>query len=132
MAQTLTKSVEKKAASKYKKILINYKNKISALQKSIQEFKNAQEESVKILYNANNKIKEYEEQLNMKGKETSETEKEETLETEKEKAPETEKEKAPVKTKKPLPKETASKIIEEKSQGFNDLPSGSNRKLPPI
>jgi hypothetical protein len=68
MTQTLTKSVEKKAASKYKKILINYKNKISALQKSIQEFKNAQEESVKVLYNANNKIKEYEEKLNIKVK----------------------------------------------------------------
>ena len=89
------------------------------MQKTIQEFKNAQEESVKVLYNANKKIKEYEDQLNIEGTKPSKPDSE------------TEKTNTPGKTKKPLPKETAPKKIEEKSQGFNDLPSGSNRKQLP-
>jgi hypothetical protein len=60
MTQTLTKSVEKQITKKFVKIINGYKVKITAQKKTIKEFQNLQEESIRKLYNANVKIKEYE------------------------------------------------------------------------
>ncbi|MCK5265985.1 MAG: hypothetical protein KAR03_10290 [Candidatus Thorarchaeota archaeon] len=59
MVQTLTKSVEKNAATKFGKIVAGYKTKITAQDKTIKEFEEIQEKSVRKLYHANLKIKDY-------------------------------------------------------------------------
>jgi ABC-type oligopeptide transport system ATPase subunit len=113
MAQTLTKSVEKKLNTKFKKIVDRYKAKIVAQKKTIKELENIQEESVRKLYKANMKIKEYEEKLEEKNSE-----------------PEPDDGSSPPQPHNPLSKET--KKPEEKKEEFIDLPSGSNRKELPI
>ena len=60
MTQTLTKSVEKQTSKKFVKIIDGYKVKITSQKKTIKEFQDLQEESIRKLYNANVKIKEYE------------------------------------------------------------------------
>jgi hypothetical protein len=118
MTQTLTKSVEKQINKKFVKIINGYKVKITAQKKTIKEFQNLQEESIKKLYNANVKIKEYENSSKDKKKsdvDNAGTEK--TQEFEKRQGTET------------------LEILEEKKskpEEFIDLPSGSNRKKLPI
>lgn len=112
MTQTLTKAVEKKAAAKFGKIANAYKNKISALEKSIKEFEIVQEESIKKLVAANKKILAYEEKSTLKDGDTVQTDI------------------LPDKiTKKTPEKKEAPK---EKPEKFVDLPSGSNRKQLPF
>ncbi|NOX35578.1 MAG: hypothetical protein GXP56_17915 [Deltaproteobacteria bacterium] len=110
MTQTLTKSVEKKAALKFGKIAQGYKAKIAAQKKAIKEFEDIQEKSLAKLYRANLKIKEYEEKLANKDNDASLSSTSDIKE----------------KTK---PEPEAPK--EEKPEEFIDLPSGSNRKKLP-
>ena len=110
MTQTLTKSVEKKAATKFGKIVAGYKTKITAQDKTIKEFEEIQEKSVRKLYHANLKIKEYETKLGVEDSDTSQPDDTPAKDTKTPKEPETSEE------KKEDPKE------------FIDLPSGSNRK----
>ncbi|MBU1340855.1 MAG: hypothetical protein KKE44_24590 [Proteobacteria bacterium] len=114
MTQTLTKSVEKKAADKFGKIANGYKTQIAAQKKTIKEFEDIQEESIRKIYNANKKIAEYEEKLGITAIDTSQPDS----------SPDTE---ANVLQKKEVPKEE-----KEAPAKFIDLPSGSNRKKLPF
>jgi hypothetical protein len=110
MTQTLSKSVEKKAALKFGRVIATYSAKIDAQKKTIKELENIREDAVNKLYQANLKIKAYEEKLEIKpdGDITPE-------------GPADGKSK-PIQAT-PLPtqeKETRKKFV--------DLPSGSNRK----
>ncbi|MCP4672143.1 MAG: hypothetical protein GY857_12650 [Desulfobacula sp.] len=112
MTQTLTKSVEKQTSKKFVKIMNGYKAKITAQEKSIKEFQDLQEESIRKLHNANLKIKEYEDNSTDKSKLQPND-----IEDKKEKkiaVPETPKKK------------------ESNPKEFIDLPAGSNRKQLPI
>ena len=63
MTQTLVKSVDKKAAMHFGKIIDNQKTRITEQKKSIKALEDIQEESIQKMYQANLKIKDYEEKL---------------------------------------------------------------------
>ena len=118
MTQTLTKSVEKQTSKKFVKIINGYKVKITAQKKTIKEFQDLQEESIKKLYNANVKIKEYENS-------SKDTNNPDTGDNEVKKIENPEK----------IQKFEQLDIPEEKKfkpAKFTDLPAGSNRKKLPI
>ncbi len=102
MTQTLTKSVEKKSNTKWGKMIEGYKSQVKAKDKTIKELEDIQEESVKKLYNANKKIKNYEEQLGI------------TIDEEIDKSAD-----AP-------PQEKVPESEKKESEEFIDLPCGSN------
>ena len=109
LTHTATKSVEKRIKSQHKQIMAGYKNRLKANKNTIKQFEKAQEESVTKLYNANIKIKKYEEMI--AGHET-----------------------APEKSQPPPLKETppaispVSKNENDPARGaYDDLPDGSNR-----
>ncbi len=108
MTQALTKSVEKETSKKFIRIINGYKAKMSAQEKSIQEFQDLQEESIRKLHNANVKIKEYEEQST--GKKNEQTDD------------------SGVKEEKKGEKSEVLEKKESKPKQFIDLPAGSNRK----
>jgi len=109
MTQTLTKSIEKKAAGIYGKIIDSHKVTIAAQKKTIKDLEAIQEQSINKIYRANLKIKEYEEKLGIKESEGFQPDA--AVST-----PE-----IPPPGKAELPQKIASKE-------FIDLPSGSNRK----
>lgn len=111
MTQTLTKSVEKKAADKFGKIASGYKSRIATQERTIKELEDIQEESIKRLHNANLKIKKYEEKEILENRNTSEP-----------------------KSMPPKDVKVANKTEpkEEETENFIDLPSGSNRKELPF
>jgi len=122
MTQTLSKSVAKQTTKKFVKVITNYKNKITVQQKTIKEFEDLQEKSIKKLNDANLKIKEYEKKLTPNG----------NLKTKDEEAKPTKKDSDGAKK---LQKPEASKLSKEKKstpKEFIDLPSGSKRKKLPI
>ncbi|MCD4674792.1 MAG: hypothetical protein K8S18_02210 [Desulfobacula sp.] len=110
MTQTLTKSVEKKTTTKFGKIVAGYKTKIAAQEKTIKEFEEIQEKSVRKLYHANLKIKEYEKKSEMEDSDTSQAD---DIPTKKVKTPQ---------------ESETSKEEKKTPEEFIDLPSGSNRK----
>lgn len=113
MTQTLVKSVEKKAAVHFGKIIDNQKTRITEQKKTIKELEDIQEQSISKIYKANLKIKEYEEKLGI-------TEKEGFVKSNEILPPQIS---SPVKAD--LPQQTSPKE-------FIDLPSGSNRKKLPF
>ena len=106
MTQTLTKSIEKKLNTRHKRIVEGFARQLKANRKTIQEFENVQETSVKKIHKANMKIKELEKKLSLPQEPSEEiiTDLSDKLSvtTKGTKAPEV----------------------------FNDLPDGSNRDLP--
>lgn len=112
MAQTLTKSIEKKAAVSFGKIIDSHKAKIAAQKKTIKDLEDIQEQSIQKIYKANMKIREYEEKLGIKENEGFKPDEAVPLEV-------------------PLPgKEDPPQKMNMKE--FIDLPSGSNRKKLPF
>ncbi|MFH2060802.1 MAG: hypothetical protein ABIJ59_18155 [Pseudomonadota bacterium] len=127
MTQTASKAAEKKTTGKFSKIIHTYKSQIDAQKKTIKELENIQEESVKKIMTANQKIKEYEEKLKLAQNQTSQEGQ----------APATQKEQAPAtpeeqKEEQPPIKQKPSKDKSEALERYNDLPSGSNRKKLPF
>ncbi len=111
MTHTLTRSVEKKAADGFSKISTRYKAKIAEQQETIKELENIREDSVRKLYKANMKIKDYEEKLGIQEPETI----------------------SPPAKPKDTAEETSTKETEPSQtprprKDFIDLPEGSNRK----
>jgi hypothetical protein len=113
MTQTLAKSIEKKAAAHFGKLINSHKAKIAEQQKTIKALEEIQEKSISKIYKANLKIKEYEEKLGIK--------EEEGFVKSKEILPP----QIPSPAKEDLPQQTGPKE-------FIDLPSGSNRKKLPF
>lgn len=118
MAHTLTKSVEKKMQAKHNRLAGRREKKLKAAIENIKALEEKQDEAAIKLYKANLKIKNYEEQLGIqKGEDTTKEPGQETsqdMPIEPGDSPEQALE------PEPLPKE------------FDDLPDGSNRKLPPV
>ncbi len=113
MTQTMTKTVEAKAARTYGKTINTYKVKIAHQSKNITELKKIRDDSVHKLYKANQTIKKYEEELGIEDSETIEIPGKQDLN----------------------PKAPAKKEVEVKdspNEEFTDLPAGSNRKDLPI
>ncbi len=121
MTQTLSKSVEKKASDRFKKIENRYTAKISTLKKTIKGLEDIQEDSVQKIMKASVKIKEYEEKLGIREPDSEEDD----LESQNE-------EKLSFEDKTVPEKINLSENKEEKPEDFIDLPSGSGRKGPPI
>ncbi len=115
LTQTMTKSAENKQKQKYNRIVDVLKKQIKAKDKTIEELKEVQEKSVQVIYKANMKIKEYEQELGVDSEQADEFQ-------------------VPDETtalKDSLPKEPEAEPAQEKKDsgnGFFDLPSGSNRK----
>lgn len=103
MAQTLSKSVEKKLNTQWGKKAADYKKQIAAKEKTIKDLEKVQEDSIQKLYTANKKIKDYEEQLGIKDGEP-------------------EKPAAPP----PVQKKEIPKPQEEVYDKYSDLPCGSD------
>ncbi len=115
MTQTMTKAVEKKTVVKFSSVVKGYKIKIEAQKKKIEELEKIQEDSVRKVYAANKKVKEYEEKLGIR--QDQDALPAENL---------TSAEKAGAKDDpKKVPADDAQKA-------FTDLPSGSNRKELPL
>ncbi len=114
MTQTLGKSVEKKTTLKFGRVITGYTAKIAAQKKTIKELENIREDAVKKLYQANLKIKAYEEKLAIQPGEDIKLESGPEDRTAGKSNPI---QAAPLSTEK---KETQKKFV--------DLPSGSNRK----
>jgi hypothetical protein len=113
MTQTLVKSVDKKAAMHFGKIIDNQKTRITEQKKSIKALEDIQEESIQKMYQANLKIKDYEEKLGFK-------EEEGFIKPNEIFPPQ-----IPSPAGVDLPQQTGAKE-------FVDLPSGSNRKKLPF
>jgi len=105
MAHTLSKSIEKRLKTQHRRIMDSFAKRLKTSRKTIREFEQAQEDSVKILYKANMKIKELEEELALW------------------QTPPEKKTKEGQNTKSPNPSQG-------KTQKFIDLPDGSNRNSP--
>lgn len=118
MTQTLTKSVEKKIKKKFVKIVKKHRDKISTHEKTIQEFEELQEESIKKLHNANLRIQQLER------KETPEA----TAGDQRAADDKSAVQKKPLKTDQTDTTEPGKANQKE----FVDLPAGSNRKQLPI
>ncbi len=121
MAHALGKSVEKKMQLRIRRLVNGYSKRLKTNRKTIQQLEKIQEESVKKLYNANLKIKEYEARLEILEKPPLSL------------APEN----MPSEPGKSSPKAFAKTVPPtkhplESHQDFSDLPSGSNRKKLPI
>lgn len=112
LTQTLAKSVEKKAALNFGRIIDSHKAKIAAQKKEIQDLEEIQEQSIVKIYKANLKIKEYEEKLGITENESVQPD--EILSPE-----------IPIPDKEDLPPK-------KNTEKFIDLPSGSNRKKSPF
>ncbi|MCA1792479.1 MAG: hypothetical protein ABR534_01785 [Desulfotignum sp.] len=120
MAHALSKSVEKKMRLRIRRLVNGYSKRLKTNRKTIQQLEKIQEESVKKLYNANLKIKEYEAKLELLEK-TSPSLAQNIIPPEPGKpSPEDLHQTVPL-TKQPV----------ESNQDFSDLPSGSNRKKKP-
>lgn len=121
LTQTVTKSVENKQKRKYSKIIEALKQQVAKKDKSIDELKQVHEESARVLYKANIKIREYEAKLGIQndGKDIIP----EKLRAVAGKEPGAA---APVTAR-------AKKTLPERPEkfDFNDLPPGSNRKKLP-
>lgn len=109
MTHTMTKAVEKRLTVQHRRILDEYKNRLNSKTNAIKEFERLQEDAVKKLYNANMKIKEYEQEL--AGYKTA-------AETAKIHQPKSIMEEAPLKTS---PEQAMPK------KEYSDLPDGSAR-----
>jgi len=105
MTQILTKSVEKKMDTQFKKIVAVYKDKINSQTKAIKELEDIQEKSATKIHNSNLKIKEYEEKFGIQVEEDGDDK------------PKDQENEAP-------PEEEAIK----EPENFIDLPPGSGRK----
>ncbi len=112
MTKTLAQSVEKKAAATFGKIIDSHKAKIAAQKKTIKDLEDIQEQSINKMYQANLKIREYEEKLGIKPSEGFQPN-----------------ESVPPVPPFPIEEESPKK---EKMKEFIDLPSGSNRKKLPF
>jgi hypothetical protein len=113
MTHSVIKSVEKRLTTQHKRIIIRYTNRLKAYRNTIKEFERVQEESVTTLYNANMKIKKYEEEI-AEYKAGSDMK-----ETNQPPLPE----KPPVAPSVPPPIENPTPRKE-----YDDLPDGSNRR----
>lgn len=113
LTHTLTKSVEKKMQAKYNRLTGRKEKLLKAARETIKALEEKQDEAAIKLYKANLKIKNYEERLGIT------------------KGEDTERETAPPP---PDPGKSSDPDLEPAPQprGFDDLPDGSNRKLPPI
>lgn len=116
MAHTLTKSVEKRMKKHTRKLVDGYSRRLKANRNTIKELERVQEESVKKLYTANLKIKEYETKIEFLEKTAS------TFQSSMNQKPS-----GGTPSGKTRTKPTSSPTRE-----FNDLPAGSNRKKLPI
>ncbi len=125
MAHALTKSVEKKMRARIRKLVDGYSKRIKANRKTIQNLERIQEESVKKLYNANVKIKEYEARLDVLEKSSPDI-------AEAPQYPAPEKSPSETSTPTPPPMDTPSEKNSGRNQVYSDLPSGSNRKKLPL
>lgn len=124
MTQTLTKSVEKKIKKKFIKIVKKHREKISAQEKTIQEFEELQEESIKKLHNANLRIQQLE---------RTETPEVKTGDLPAAGGNRAGPPKKPFQEKPPEPNQHGTTEPETDDQeSFVDLPAGSNRKQLPI
>lgn len=112
LTQTLTKSVENKQKTKYSQIIAALKKQLAAKEKNIAELKKVHEDSARILYKANMKIKDYEKRLGIIVNEDDEQPPESVKEDLKEEA-------------------SVEKKETETKDKFVDLPAGSNRKQTP-
>lgn len=119
MIHTMTKSIEKKERERARQIIEKFQIKIKAQKKSITELEKVRDESVRKLFNANKKIQEYEEKFLAGGpgeepmneiKTGSEINREAKAE------------------KKPEAPQAQKQNQGSPKRGFDDLPSGSNRK----
>ncbi|MCF6248982.1 MAG: hypothetical protein L3J69_16735 [Desulfobacula sp.] len=113
MTQTMTKTVEAKAARRYGKIINSHKAKIAQQSKTIIELKKIRDDSVHKLYKANQSIKKYEGKLGIEDSEAIEISGKEALNPK-------------------LSLKKKPKTQEDPKEKFIDLPSGSNRKGLPI
>lgn len=104
MTQTLTKSVEKKLNTQWGKKSGDLKKQLATKDKTIKEFEKVQEDSIQKLYEANKKIKAYEEQLGLADTESGE--------------------KLPPPSV--APKKEIPKPEEKKYDKYSDLPCGSD------
>ncbi len=125
MAHALTKSVEKKMLARIRKLVDGYSKRIKGNRKTIQNLERIQEESVKKLYNANIKIKEYEARLDVLEKSSPDMA-DGTAENPQHPAPGKSPSEITAQTAPPTDKPTG------KNQVYSDLPSGSNRKKLPL
>ncbi|MBU1195657.1 MAG: hypothetical protein KKE62_08695 [Proteobacteria bacterium] len=107
MTQTLTKSVEKKLNTQWGKKAGDFKKQLEAKEKTIKEFEKVQETSIQKLYEANKKIKAYEEKLGITDAESGEQ---------------------PSQSSQPsvTPKKETPKPEEKKYDRYSDLPCGSD------
>jgi hypothetical protein len=121
--QTLSKSIEKKSATKFGKIIHSLKTNITIQKKTIKELEKIQEDSVLKLMSANKKIEDYEEKLGIGEAETQ------AIEIEIASTSQIAKKAAKMATDK---KNESKNPKDEKPEKFVDLPSGSNRKQIPI
>ncbi len=113
LTHTVAKSVEKNLTAKHTKSIEGYIKRIKTNANNIKDLEKIQDDASSKLYKANNRIKELEKQLKAMSGGTSAP-------------PRPAKQKAPVKQKKKKP-------IPQKPKAHQDhLPSGSNRKPPPI
>jgi hypothetical protein len=116
MTRTMVQAAEKKTAVKFSKIVQEYKTKITSQKKTIKGLEHIQEESVKKIYAANKKIKQYEEQLGLPQSQLP-----------------SEIEDTEINKIKALQKQEPEKNKPESPKNFADtLPDGSNRKKLPI
>ncbi len=119
LTQTLTKSVENKQKAKYSQIINAIKKQLAAKEKTIAELKKVHEDSARILYKANIKIKDYEKQLGI-------------IDEDDEQVPESQKE--GIEKTGTVPKKSDPPLLKKETDTkdkFMDLPSGSNRKQTP-
>ena len=125
MAHALTKSVEKKMQARIRKLVDGYSKRIKTNRKTIQDLERIQEESVKKLYNANVKIKEYEARLEIL-EESPPDMADATTENPRDLAPEKSPSEISTRTAPPTDQPSGN------TQVYSDLPSGSNRKKLPL
>lgn len=125
MAHTLAKSVEKKMRTRIRKLVDGYSKRIKANRKTIQNLERIQEESVRKLYNANSKIKEYEARLEVLEKSLPGI-------AAPPQNPPPQKSPAETSARTEPPRDMPLEKTAEKNQVYSDLPSGSNRKKLPL
>jgi hypothetical protein len=119
MAQTMTKAVEKKTIVKFSSVVKGYKTKIETQKKKIEELEKIQEDSVRKVYTANKKVKEYEEKLGIR--QDQDDLPAETIKS------------AKKTDAKDVPKQVpAADADADAVKTFTDLPEGSNRKGLPV
>jgi uncharacterized membrane protein len=111
LTQTAAKASEKKTAVKFSKTIQGYKTKIESQKKAIKELEEIQEESIRKIMTANQKIAAYEEKYGVLPDQENISKKADDKNSD---------------------KKQAGGDTPKKTEGFSDLPPGSNRKPLPI